>query len=132
LQVLDLTIHLMLLVLVVQIIPSCLADNPGTFTNDLSNRTTDLPRFNRKRFNDTYYIYRSQEIQKYVPGEQDGVYHLVVLNASNKPTVAPFSGQNFSQPVQNLYPQTNRDNPASDPQESVSYAVSNSSWSSCN
>jgi hypothetical protein len=100
-----------------------LGENPGTFTNDLSNRTTDLPRFNRKRFNDTYYVYRSQEIQKYVPGEQDGVYHLVVLNASNKPTVAPFSGQNFSQPVQNLYPQTNRDNPASDPQESVSYAV---------
>ena len=100
-----------------------LGENPGTFTNDLSNRTTDLPRFNRNRFNDTYYVYRSQEIQKYVPGEQDGVYHLVILNASNKPTVSPFSGQNFSQPVQNLYPQTNRDNPASDPQESVSYAV---------
>jgi len=100
-----------------------LGENPGTFTNDLSNRTTALPKFSRKRFNDTYYIYRSQEIQKYVPGEQDGVYHLVVLNASNKPTVTPFSGQNFSQPVQNLYPQTNRDNPASDPQESVSYAV---------
>jgi len=100
-----------------------LGENPGTFTNDLSNRTTSLPRFKRKRYNDTYYIYRSQEIQRYVPGEQDGVYHLIVLNASNKPTVTPFSGQNFSQPVQNLYPQTNRDNPASDPQESVSYAV---------
>jgi len=100
-----------------------LGDNPGTFTNDTTNRTTALPKFSRKRFNDTYYIYRSQEIQKYVPGEQDGVYHLVVLNASNKPTVTPFSGQNFSQPVQNLYPQTNRDNPASDPQESVSYAL---------
>jgi hypothetical protein len=100
-----------------------LGEDPGTFTNDLSNRTTVLPRFNRKRFNDTYYIYRSQEIQKYVPGEQDGVYHLVILNASNKPTVTPFSGQNFSQPVQNLYPQTNRDNPASDPKESVSYSV---------
>jgi hypothetical protein len=100
-----------------------LTDNPGTFTNDLSNRTVDLPRFKRKRFNDTYYIYRSQEIQKYVPGEQDGIYHLVVLNSSNKPTVAPFAGQNFSQPVQNLYPQTNRDDPASDPRESVSYAI---------
>jgi len=100
-----------------------LAANPGTFTNDSSNRTTDLPRFNRKRFNDTYYIYRSQEIQKYVPGEQDGVYHLIVLNASNKPSVTPFTGQNFSQPVQNLYPQTNRDNPASDPQEAVSHAT---------
>ena len=100
-----------------------LGENPGTFTNDLSNRTKDLPRFSRKRFNDTYYIYRSQEIQKYVPGEQDGVYHLVVLNASNKPSVTPFSGQNFSQSVQNLYPQTNRDNPESDPREAVSYAL---------
>ena len=100
-----------------------LGDNPGTFTNNTNSRTTSLPRFNRKRFADTYYIYRSQEIQKYVPGEQDGVYHLVVLNASNKPTITPFSGQNYSQPVQNLYPQTNRDTPASDPQEAVSYAV---------
>ena len=37
-----------------------LGEDPGTFTNDLSNRTTSLPRFKRKRFNDTYYIYRSQ------------------------------------------------------------------------
>jgi hypothetical protein len=100
-----------------------LEENPGTFTNDLSNRTTSLPTFRRKRFNDTYYVYNSQEVQRYVPGEQDGVYHLIVLNASNKPTVTPFSGQNFSQPVRYLYPQTNRDNPSSDPQESVSYAV---------
>ena len=100
-----------------------LTSDPGTFTNDSSDRSTSLPRFNRKRFNNTYYTYRSQEIQKYVPGEQDGVYHLVVLNASNSPTVAPFTGQNLSQPVSNLYPQTNRDNPTSDPQESVSYAA---------
>jgi hypothetical protein len=102
-----------------------LSENPGTFTNDTSNRTTSLPRFSRKRYNDTYYVYRSQEIQKYVPGEQDGVYHLVVLNASNSPTVTPFSGQNFAQPVQYLYPQTNRDTPESDPKEAASFAVAN-------
>jgi hypothetical protein len=100
-----------------------LGENPGTFTNDTSNRTTSLPRFSRKKYNDTYYVYRSQEIQKYVPGEQDGIYHLVVLNASNSPTVAPFTGQNFSQPVQYLYPQTNRDTPESDPKEAASYAA---------
>ena len=45
-----------------------LADDPGTF--DLSqtvNRTTSLPKFARKTYDGTYYIYRSQEIQKYVP-----------------------------------------------------------------
>jgi len=100
-----------------------LTENPGTFTNNVSNRTTTLPRFSRKRYNETYYVYRSQEIQKYIPGEQDGIYHLVVLNASNSPTVAPFTGQNFSQPVQYLYPQTNRDSPKSDPKEAASFAV---------
>ncbi len=100
-----------------------LGEDPGTFTNDTSNRTTSLPRFSRKKYNDTYYVYRSQEIQRYVPGEQDGIYHLVVLNASNSPTVSPFTGQKFAQPVQYLYPQTNRDTPESDPKETASFAI---------
>jgi hypothetical protein len=99
-----------------------LASDPGTFTNDVSNRTTSLPRFNRKNYKNTYYTYRSQEIQKYIPGEQDGVYHLIVLNATNSPSVAPFTNENFSQPIQNLYPQLNRDNVVSDPEKSVSHA----------
>ena len=101
-----------------------LGANPGTFTNDTTNRTTSLPRFSRKRYNDTYYVYRSQETQRYVPGEQDGVYQLTILNSSNSPTVAPFTAENISQPVQNLYPQTNRDNPESDPKESSTFAKS--------
>ena len=52
-----------------------LADDPGTFTNDSSVRTTSLPTVKRKKYNDTYYVYRSQEVQKYIPGEQDGIYH---------------------------------------------------------
>ena len=100
-----------------------IASDPGTFSNDVNNRVTTLPRFNRKDYNDTYYIYRNQEIQKYVAGEQDGVYHLLVLNASNAPTVSPFTGDRFSQSVKNLYPQTNRDTPASNPPDTVSYAL---------
>ena len=101
-----------------------LADDPGTF--DLSqtvNRTTSLPKFARKTYDGTYYIYRSQEIQKYVPGEQDGIYHLIILNSSNSPTIDPFQDQRFSQPVKDLYPQTDRDNPSSDPVASVSFAL---------
>jgi len=97
--------------------------NPGTFTNNTSARTTALPHFRRKRTSKTYYIYRAQEIQEYVPNQQDGIYHLYVLNASNSPQVVPFNELNFSQPVLNLYPQTNRDNPKSNPKPAVSFAL---------
>ena len=100
-----------------------ISSNPGTFTNDTSNRTTSLPRFKRKEYKDTFYVYRTEEVQKYVPGQKDGVYHLTILNSSNSPTVTPFSSRNFSQPVQYLYPQVNRDTPASDPTASISYAL---------
>ena len=100
-----------------------IASNPGTFTNDTSNRTTSLPTFKRKNYKDTYYVYRSQEVQKYIPGEQDGVYHLLVLNSSNAPSAAPFLADRFSQPVKNLYPQTNRDTPTSDPKASTSFSL---------
>ena len=65
-----------------------IASNPGTFTNDTSNRTTSLPTFKRKNYKNTYYVYRSQEVQKYIAGEQDGVYHLLILNSSNAPSSA--------------------------------------------
>ena len=100
-----------------------ITNDPGTFTNNTSNRTTSLPYFKKKKTPGTYYIYRTQEIREYVPGQQDGVYHLLVLNSSNSPAAAPFDSLRFSQPITNLYPQTNRDNPVSDPQEAVSYAV---------
>ena len=99
--------------------------DPGTFTNDLSARTSGLPVFKNKKFPGTYQIYRTQEVHKYVPGVQDGVYHLIINSASNSPTVSPFSELRFAQPIQNLYPQTNRDNPVSDPAPSVSFALPN-------
>lgn len=98
-------------------------NDPGTFTNNTSSRTSTLPRFNRKKFSGTYYIYRSEEIKKYIPNVQDGIYHLVVVNSSNSPTAAPFTNLRFSQPLQNLYPQTNRDNQTSDPKATKSYAL---------
>jgi len=101
-----------------------LTTNPGTFTNDISARNTSLPYFRRKTYNNSYYIYRNQEAQRYVSGEQDGIYYLTVLNASNAPTVAPFTAEKYSQPVKELYPQTNRDNPDSDPDETKSFALS--------
>jgi hypothetical protein len=101
-----------------------LATNPGTFTSDTTNRTTELPYFRRKKFNNTYYIYRTEEAQRYIAGEQDGIYYLTLVNASNSPSVAPFTGEKFSQPVKELYPQINRDNPVADPEETRSFASS--------
>jgi hypothetical protein len=101
-----------------------LSTDPGTFTSDTSARTTALPYFKRKQYKDTYYVYRTQEAQKYVAGQQDGIYYVTILNASNSPTVAPFTDEKFSQPVKELYPQINRDNPESDPDETRSAASS--------
>ena len=102
-----------------------LTDDPGTFTNNTSDRTTSLPHFRPKKTPGTYYIYQSDEVQEYISGKQDGIYHLLLVNASNAPTITPYTGSSYSQPIQSLYPQTNRDNPASDPDPSKCFAVPN-------
>ena len=102
-------------------IPS--VSGPGSFTNNTSARNTSLPHFSQKKYPGTYYVYKSTEIQQYVPGAKDGVYHLLVINSSNSPSVAPFSTERYSQPVQYLYPQTNRDNPNSDTKSTKSFAL---------
>jgi len=101
-----------------------LSTDPGTFTNDTSARTPSLPYFKRKRYGDSFYIYRYSEEQKYIQGEQDGIYYLQLLNSSNKPVVAPFTEEKYSQPVKELYPQTNRDNPVADPAATNCFASS--------
>jgi hypothetical protein len=97
--------------------------DPGSFTNNTSIRTLSLPYFQRKKYNNTFVVYRTQEIQKYIKSDQDGVYHLTVINSSNSPNVSPFNNLRFLQPVTNLYPQINRDTPNSDPEPSISYAL---------
>jgi len=99
------------------------SSGPGTFDNDTSARTTSLPTFAQSRTKGTYQVYRAQQIQRYIAGEQDGIYHLLVINNSNSPSVSPFSTERFSQSIQQLYPQTNRDNPKSDPIQSASFAL---------
>jgi hypothetical protein len=102
-----------------------LTTDPGTFTSDINTRTTSLPHFKRNRYSDTYYVYRLSEAQKYISGEQDGIYYASVLNASNSPTVTPFTEERFSQPVKELFPQSSRDNPVSDPEPASCFAASN-------
>lgn len=100
-----------------------LPTDPGIFANNTSQRTTALPAFKRTKYYSTYVIYRVEEVQEYIPNEKDGIYYLIVINSGNSPTPSPFNTLKFLQPVQYLYPQTNRDNPVSDPLPTVSYAL---------
>jgi hypothetical protein len=95
----------------------------GAFANDTSVRSENLPYFRRKKYVKTYQVYGTQEVQPYVNNVQDGVYYLTLINYSNNPTVTPFREESFGQPIENLYPQSNNDNPNSDPSASVSHAV---------
>ena len=97
--------------------------NPGTFSNNINQRTTNLPRYERKEFSNTFYIYRKEAVQEYVPNAKDGVYHLTILDSSSSPQVSPFQNLRFSQPVKNLYPQLDRDNPDSDPDQTRTFAL---------
>jgi len=102
-----------------------LSSDPGAFQNNVDTRTTtELPYFEKSDYLETYYVYRSQEVKKYIANQQDGVYHLIAVNASNSPTLNLLSDENFSQNIQDLYPQIDRDNPLSDPDAAKSYAKS--------
>ena len=93
----------------------------GSFTNDTSSRTTDLPRFVRTDLQNNYYIYRNDVISEYKKDVQDGVYHLFVLNAGNAiPT--EFTDDKYSQQVEDLYPQLDRDNLNENPLSAKTFA----------
>jgi hypothetical protein len=102
-----------------------LSINPGNFLSDTSDRTQSLPKLKRIKYSSTYVIYKSKEIQPYVKNEQDGIYHLTVINSSNSPSLSPFTEFNFLQPVEKLYPIFDRDNPNSDPLPTSSFALPN-------
>ena len=101
---------------------------PGaTSTNDINSRTTedqirDLPRFERNDLKSNLYIYRNEVISPYVEGSQDGIYHLYVLNSSNK-IINEFTNLEYSQNPVDLYPQLDRDNINANPPASKSFAL---------
>ena len=96
--------------------------NPGTFTiSQLNTRGIDLPRFERSDILSNFYIYRNETISPYIEGQQDGIYNLFVLNASNAIS-EEFTNFKYSQNVVDLYPQLDRDNLVDNPPASVSFA----------
>ena len=102
------------------------ATNPGTFTNNTSQRTTSLPTFQKVKVPSNYYVYDIDTVREYQNGIQDGVYYLTIVDSTNVPDISPYTDSSkfaFSQPVKDLYPQYDRDNPNSDPKEALSYAT---------
>ena len=100
-----------------------LSTDPGVFTNSTSTRTTTLPRFQRKSLAKNFNIYQSEEVIPYQAGKADGVYNLTVKGVSNAPEISYFTDMKFSQPVADLYPQLDRDNPNSNPTATRTYAI---------
>ena len=97
--------------------------NPGQFDTNTDLRTTDLPRFERKNLNNTLFVYKKEEVQEYIPNAKDGVYHLTLIDSSSQPVVTPFQTLRYQQPLKNLYPQLDRDNPISDPEQTRTFAL---------
>jgi hypothetical protein len=95
---------------------------PGTtFTNNTTNRTTLLPRFERNNLQSNLYNYRSEVITPYISGIQDGVYHIYTLSA-DKAIPEEFTNIKYSQNVVDLYPQLDRDNINDNPSSAKSFA----------
>ncbi len=74
--------------------------------------------------NNVYYIYEVEKIQEWRQASQDGIYYLTVLLASITPTDSQVNDRKFSQNVNEVYPQFDRDNPRSNPLSSYSLADS--------
>ena len=93
----------------------------GTFNSDTNTRSTSLPRFERNDHKKNLYIYRKEQITPYIYGVQDGVFHLYVTNADNAVSTE-FTDYKYSQQIEDLYPQMDKDNENDSPQSAVSFA----------
>ena len=94
----------------------------SSLTNDLDTRTVDLPRFERNDLKSNLFIYRNETVQRYIEGQQSGIYHLYVLGADIGITTE-FTDYRYSQDVVNLYPQLDRDNINDNPESAESFAL---------
>ena len=69
-----------------------------------------------------YYIYDIEKVQTLQSGAQNGIYYLTLLNGKISPSNGNLSNFAFSQNINNLYPQLDKDNPTEDPLKATSIA----------
>jgi len=98
-------------------------NDPGTFVSDVSTRGPNLPTVARASYKDTFTVYRVETLRAHEYNKQDGVYHLICVDASISPTVNEFTDDKFNQNIENLYPQFDADNFTLDPLHAASFAV---------
>ena len=99
---------------------------PGQYLNNSYNnvgiKSTLAARFEINDNQSNIYIYRNEIISDYIENSQTGVYHIYPLHANNE-VQEEFSGSKYSQRVNDLYPQLDRDNYDDNPRSSTSYAL---------
>ena len=93
----------------------------GTYNNNTHVRSTSLPRFERNDLKKNLYIYRKELITPYIYGVQDGVYHLYLTNSDNS-LLTEFTDYKYSQQIEDLYPQMDKDNENDNALSAVSFA----------
>ena len=94
---------------------------PGAFQNDTNDRNITLPRFQRKDSQINAFVYRIDVIVDFEEGIRDGIYHLYLVNGSNKVTET-FTERAYNQPIEDLYPQLDLDNLRPNPPSSSTFA----------
>ena len=102
-----------------------------TYTDQIdtirSGDISKLPVFERNEYKTTYIIQDVETIQEYDDSIQDGIYYLTVLRSDISPvqddgSTNPFSGNQYKQDFQSIYPVIDRDNLNIDPVQSISAA----------
>ena len=97
------------------------SQTPGAFVDNTGTRDQNLPRFERNDWKGNLFIYRNEVISPYIYNQQDGIYHLYVLNSSNAVS-EEFTSLKFNQLPSDLYPQLDRDNVQSNPPAAKTFA----------
>ena len=73
-------------------------------------------------YDKVYYIYDIEKVTPLQSGAQNGIYYLTMLNGKISPSNGNLSNFAFSQNINNLYPQLDKDNPTEDPLKATSVA----------
>ena len=73
-------------------------------------------------YGDVYYIYDIKTEQELKKNQVNGVYYMTVIKGSVAPTNSNVDTFSFSQNINNLYPELDKDNPTEDPNEATSIA----------
>ncbi len=73
-------------------------------------------------YGDVYYIYDIKTEQELIKSVQNGIYYMTVIKGSISPSNANVDQFSFSQNINNLYPELDKDNPIEDPNEATSVA----------